>query len=157
VGAVCLGLQGTHSMPLALCGSVVNSSSDMICPQCQAEYRQGFTVCADCAVSLVDALPSKSFPAESESGTTDDPFCSFWQGDDPRIHAELCALLDDESIPHKTVRQEDHVFHLKAKSAFQIGVPFSQFERAEAAVSEAYGTENERQDAVRLLPDRRDQ
>ncbi len=29
----------------------------MFCPQCQGEYRAGFTECADCGVPLVDALP----------------------------------------------------------------------------------------------------
>lgn len=30
----------------------------MICPQCASEYREGFTVCADCQVALIPALPS---------------------------------------------------------------------------------------------------
>ena len=29
----------------------------MFCPKCRAEYRQGFTECADCRVPLVDVLP----------------------------------------------------------------------------------------------------
>jgi len=36
----------------------------MICPNCKAEYRPGFTRCADCLVPLVDALP------EPELGTS---------------------------------------------------------------------------------------
>src|SRR5258708_1633038 len=27
---------------------------EMICPQCNAEYRRGFTMCADCDVPLVE-------------------------------------------------------------------------------------------------------
>jgi hypothetical protein len=86
---------------------------------------------------------------------SEDPFCSFWRGDDPRIHAELCELLTEEGIPHKTVRREDHLFNLNIKSAFQIGIPFSQFEKAEAAIKDAYGTEEEQEDAARLLPYRK--
>jgi len=86
---------------------------------------------------------------------SEDPFCSFWRGDDPRIHAELCELLTEEGIPHKTVRREDHLFNLNTKSAFQIGIPFSQFEKAEAAIKDAYGTEEEQEDAARLLPYRK--
>jgi len=37
--------------------------NEMICPNCKAEYRPGFTRCADCLVPLVDALP------EPELGT----------------------------------------------------------------------------------------
>ena len=29
----------------------------MYCPICKAEYREGFTVCADCGVALVPTLP----------------------------------------------------------------------------------------------------
>jgi len=127
----------------------------MFCPQCKAEYRPGFTRCADCDVDLVYEPPaSASGPGEAGGQTEnpEDPFCSFWRGDDPRIHAELCELLNEEGIPHKTVRREDHLFNLNTKSAFEIGIPFSQFEKAEAAIRDAYGTEEQRQDAGRLLP-----
>ncbi len=130
----------------------------MFCPQCKAEYRQGFTVCADCDVPLVWQLPASPGAAHEEEssgqapGPADDPLCSFWSGDDPRIHAELCQLLDEQGIPHKTIRRQDHLFNLNSQSPFQIGIPFSSFEKAEAAVKEAYGTEEEGQAASRLLP-----
>jgi hypothetical protein len=127
----------------------------MYCPQCKAEYRQGFTRCADCDVDLVYERPaSASGPGETggREENPDDPFCSFWRGDDPRIHAELCELLNEEGIPHKTVRREDHLFNMNTKSAFETGIPFSQFEKAEAAIRDAYGTEDEQPDAGRLLP-----
>src|ERR1700687_5701776 len=130
----------------------------MYCPQCKAEYRQGFTRCADCDVDLVHEPPpaAHGFGTAGEIGShgedSDDPFCSFWRGDDPRIHAELCELLNEEGIPQKTIRREDHLFNLNSKSAFQIGIPFSQFEKAEAAIKDAYGTEEEQENAARLLP-----
>jgi hypothetical protein len=130
----------------------------MYCPQCKAEYRQGFTRCADCDIDLVYEPPSAAsgFDASGEASpqaeNLNDPFCSFWQGDDPRIHAELCELLNEEGIPHKAIRREDHLFNLNTKNAFQIGIPFSQFEKAEAAIKDAYGTDEEQEDAARLLP-----
>ncbi len=130
----------------------------MYCPQCKAEYRQGFTRCADCEVELVHEPPpaAHGFGATGGAGSqaedSEDPFCSFWRGDDPRIHAELCELLNEEGIPHKTVRREDHLFNINTKSGFEIGIPFSQFEKAEAAIEDAYGTGEEQQDAARLLP-----
>ena len=127
----------------------------MICPQCHAEYRPGFTRCADCDINLVYQPPmsaSGSGEAGARAENSEDPFCSFWRGDDPRIHAELCELLNEEAIPHKTIRREDHLFNLNTKSAFEIGIPFSQFEKAEEAIRGAYGTEEEEQNAARLLP-----
>jgi hypothetical protein len=122
----------------------------MFCPNCKAEYREGFRRCADCDVDLVHELPATSLATiPVDPGDPDeDPFCSFWSGDDPRIHAELCELLDKESIPHKTVRREDHLFRISRYAAFQIGIPFSQFERAEAVVKEAYGSEAEPEEAA---------
>ena len=130
----------------------------MFCPQCKAEYRQGFTVCADCEVPLVWQLPAapgaapEADPSGQNPEPTEDPLCAFWKGDDPRIHAELCELLEEQGIPHKTIRRQDHLFNLNSKSPFQIGIPFSCFEKAEAAVKDAYGTEEESQPVSRLLP-----
>jgi hypothetical protein len=127
----------------------------MYCPQCKAEYRPGFTRCADCDVDLVYEPPgsaSGSGEAGGQVENPDDPFCSFWRGDDPRIYAELCELLNEKGIPHKTVRREDHLFNLNTKNAFEIGIPFSRFEKAEAAVKDAYGTEGEQVDVSRFLP-----
>ncbi len=132
----------------------------MYCPQCKAEYRQGFTRCADCDVDLVYERPaSASGPGETggREENPDDPFCSFWRGDDPRIHAELCELLNEEGIPHKTVRREDHLFNMNTKSAFETGIPFSQFEKAEAAIRDAYGSQKEEpESAATAAPEERD-
>ena len=111
----------------------------MFCPECRVEYRAGFTHCTDCDVDLVDELSlERTDLCAANPGDQEDPFCAFWQGDDRRLHAELCSVLDAAGIPHKTVRREDHLFNLKNFPAFQIGVPFSLFERAETAVKDAY-------------------
>lgn len=113
----------------------------MFCPQCRVEYRPGFTHCTDCDVDLVHELPEND----------EDPFCSFWRGDDPRLHAEPCTVLDEKEIPHRTVRRADHLFNLKNYPAFEIGVPFSLFEKAENAVKEAYAMDASSPDAVQSL------
>ncbi len=141
----------------------------MFCPQCKAEYRQGFTHCADCDVDLVWELPKDAlelrqigengeYRVAGEPGDpNEDPFCSFWKGDDPRVHAELCGVLDDAGIPHNTVFRRDHLFNLRNYAAFEVGVPFSMYGRAEAAVKEAYGTDDVADvgaQEVQLLEDR---
>jgi hypothetical protein len=127
----------------------------MICPECQAEYREGFTRCADCDVELVRAEAGAIVaPVRGDTatgGSEEDPFCSFWKGEDVRVHVELCQVLDDAGIPHKSVYQRDHLFNLRNYSAFQVGVPFSMFERAENAVKEAFGTDE--YEAMGLLED----
>jgi len=130
----------------------------MFCPECKAEYRQGFTICADCEVPLVYQLPSLSAvpeepDAESSAESEEDPFCAFWSGDDSRIHAELCTVLEEAGIPYKTVRRQDYLFRPSIATALKLGVPFSLFEKAEAAVKEAFGTDEDTgAGAVKLLP-----
>jgi hypothetical protein len=94
-------------------------------------------------VELVEESPAGALVAPepvTPGDPSEDPFCSFWEGDDPRLHLEICQLLDQEGIAHKTVRREERLFSFSSKQAFQIGVPYSQFERAEAVVQKAYGS-----------------
>src|SRR5437899_12069821 len=116
----------------------------MFCPQCKAEYRQGFTRCADCDVDLVYTLPAteSAFAETSQAASLvesdEDPVCSFWKVDNPRIHAELWSVLDDAGIPHKTVHHQDHLYNLSNYPAFQIVVSLSVYERAKEAIKEAF-------------------
>jgi hypothetical protein len=117
----------------------------MFCPQCNVEYRPGFTRCSDCDVDLVQDPPHFALAGKqpAEPGNPDeDPFCSFWKGQDARVHAELCEVLDEAGIPHKTVFRSDHLFNLSNYPAFEVGIPFSLFEKAEKAVEAAFGTED---------------
>jgi hypothetical protein len=114
----------------------------MFCPQCKVEYRSGFKHCTDCDVDLVAELPKTAIEpshGREPGDPNEDPFCSFWKGEDPRLHAELCTVLDEAGIPHNTVFRRDHLFNLRNYPAYEVGVPFSLFERAENAVKEAYG------------------
>ncbi len=138
----------------------------MICPQCKAEYRRGFTVCADCDVplvesseltarSVVDGAPEDGAERERVAGTpgdpNTDPFCSFWKGTDLRVCTEICTVLDEAGIPHKTIRRQDHLFNLSHQSPYEIGVPASLYERAELAIKEAFGTDEEKGENSLLL------
>jgi hypothetical protein len=129
----------------------------VICPQCKAEYREGFSCCADCDVPLVHGpaaggsrLAAPRRPA-TPGDPNEDPYCEFWHGDDPRLQLELSAVLEEASIPYKTARRSDHLFNLKNYPAFQIGVPFSLFERAEFAVKTAFELDASDPDAVQSL------
>jgi len=114
----------------------------MICPNCGAEYRQGFSHCVDCDVDLVDAAPGALVapPPDSSALENEDPFCEFWRGDDARVRGELSDILAEESIPIRTFEWQDHLFNRTRLPVFRIAVPFSMFDRAEKAVAEAYGS-----------------
>ncbi len=68
----------------------------MICPQCKAEYRRGFTRCTDCDVELVNSLPEpdgavwKTIP----SG----PLVPLWEGEDLALHTTLLKKLESAGI-----------------------------------------------------------
>ena len=63
----------------------------MFCPQCRTEYRQGFNVCADCSVELVEVLEPEPPP----------DYVAFQQILDtynPADIAILKSILDSEDI-----------------------------------------------------------
>jgi hypothetical protein len=136
----------------------------LYCPQCGAEYHEGYSSCSDCHVLLVRERPQrKEMALETVTTSTEetaqpgdpnrDPFCSFWRGYDAQICEELCIVLNEADIPHRTVHRADHLFHLTNQVPYELGVPASLYEKAELAVKEAFGTDEETgKDAVPLLP-----
>jgi hypothetical protein len=71
----------------------------MYCPQCKAEYRQGFTRCSDCDVELVESYVeavrhplAKKVVASEEYGTR------LWGGNDPFFYMELLWSLWDKKV-----------------------------------------------------------
>jgi hypothetical protein len=101
-----------------------------------------------------DALATQGEPLPGDP--SEDPFCSFWKGEDPRVHADLCSVLDEAGIAHNTIFRRDHLFNLNNFPSFEVGVPFSLFRRAELAVKEAFSTEDEEDretlNTPRLIP-----
>jgi len=128
----------------------------MFCPKCGAEYRQGYTSCADCDVFLVTSPPGETVspgpdrePVPEPGDPARDPFCSFWKGQSARICTEVCAALDEAGIPHKTIHREDHLFNIAWQVPYEVGVPASLYEKAELAIRSAFGGD---EDAIPLLP-----
>ncbi|MCP4715395.1 MAG: DUF2007 domain-containing protein [Deltaproteobacteria bacterium] len=67
----------------------------MICPVCKAEYRDGFTQCADCGVDLVHELQA---PDQIEQHSPDKPFVELTRTNDPALLAFLQSVLTAEEI-----------------------------------------------------------
>ena len=76
------------------------------CPKCRVEYREGFTVCADCGVPLVHELPPEERKPEEwdESGVEPEtPGSGDWvtllEGADTSQMMVARSLLDSAGIP----------------------------------------------------------
>jgi hypothetical protein len=67
----------------------------MFCPKCRAEYREGFYVCADCDVDLIDVLPPEPEP-EPEYVEYEQVLATY----NPADIAFIKSLLDAEGITY---------------------------------------------------------
>jgi hypothetical protein len=102
----------------------------MICPKCNAEYRNGFTTCSDCCLQLVDKLPDK--PPEN---ICEHPSLSSLYAPDNEIElALLKGILEDAGINYY-VRND--IFgsmeigpQIESFNKKMIMVPNNQFQRA---------------------------
>jgi hypothetical protein len=61
----------------------------MFCPVCKAEYRPGFTKCADCGAELVTELSATD---------PDSSYSLLWKGEDPVLHDSLLDELERAGI-----------------------------------------------------------
>ena len=73
---------------------------EMICPECKAEYRQGFTRCADCDVDLVATYADVArHPLEKKASAVPDKYREqLWRGTDPHFYVELLWSLWNKSV-----------------------------------------------------------
>ncbi len=88
----------------------------MFCPECQVEYREGFTECSDCRVALVEELPE-----ESESAAPLETVVLILSEDGDFIN-QATALLKDEKIeffvdPKDTEASADNPVGIRVRAA----------------------------------------
>jgi hypothetical protein len=76
----------------------------MFCPQCQAEYRPGFTVCADCDVDLVHTLPTESTQPSSSPTHANGTICPIWRGISQNRCVEICLELKAAGIDYEVTQ-----------------------------------------------------
>lgn len=69
----------------------------MFCPQCKLEYREGYTVCTECEVPLVESLAAEP---EGDPGPLD--LETVFETGDPGMLSLAHSLLDEEQIPYLT-------------------------------------------------------
>jgi hypothetical protein len=83
----------------------------MYCPKCKAEYREGFTECADCEISLVPELPGLGSKEEQAFLDLEEVLSTA----NPGEIALIKSLLEAENIPYLTQGENF--------SAIQVSIP----------------------------------
>ena len=96
----------------------------MFCPECKAEYRSGFTRCADCNVELVADLPEANPESSDRSSVRE-----VWTGDEQERCVDTCLILKDAGIPYE-VTQRQTQFLQAAEAHFKIAIPAHFFVQA---------------------------
>jgi hypothetical protein len=108
----------------------------MFCPQCQAEYRQGFTRCSDCDVDLVHHLEPRLDTVELGTGELDDREADLqliWKGHEESECVRVCRNLLKADIPYKVAQIiESTSTQMRVIKRYEIGVPKADCERARA-------------------------
>jgi hypothetical protein len=85
----------------------------MICPNCKAEYRPGFTRCADCLVPLVDALPEPELGTSKRHKSSKEPLgrlelVTVLRAGDAGLAMLAESLLQSADIPFTTAGGISH-------------------------------------------------
>ena len=75
----------------------------MYCPNCRAEYRDGFSECSDCQVPLLPGAPPASEPADSLEPDLD--LAVVLETNDTIQLALVKGVLDDAGIPYFVLGQ----------------------------------------------------
>lgn len=68
----------------------------MFCPQCRSEYREGFTVCADCQVELVASLPEPAPVPNDERPNME--FVTVFDSTNPALISIAKTVLESAAI-----------------------------------------------------------
>jgi hypothetical protein len=116
----------------------------MFCPNCKAEYRSGFTRCADCEVQLVYELRKEAAPDGGEAGDLQ----PVWQGNDQDGCVCLCLALKKAGVPYEVSQSaESRSARMQVDWKYEIAVSSSELERARKILGlEAYPEEDEREE-----------
>lgn len=105
----------------------------MFCPNCKAEYRDGFTRCNECQIDLVQSL--RTDDCKRIEDMRDDELQEIWSGEDEVRATFICRRLREVEIPFR-VLQDRHLFLTDLEQMFRIGVPPAFFGEAEEITRE---------------------
>ncbi len=88
----------------------------MYCPNCKAEYREGFTSCSDCHIKLVKELPEELKELEEQNDSNEYiDFKPALSTNNPSDTMLIKSILDKENI--KYYFKGEHTLSLATQSA----------------------------------------
>jgi hypothetical protein len=130
---------------------VVQSIRSMFCPQCRAEYRPGFSHCADCDVDLVEDLPKSSRPDSDLSGAH---LKRAWFSEDSESCVYVCSRLTAAGIPFR-VTQRKHQVYWNVDEHYEVWVPTELYDEAKTLAEQGYldFSDSEEDQKIMELPD----
>jgi hypothetical protein len=105
----------------------------MFCPQCKAEYRDGFSRCSDCDVNLVSELP---IPASGPDTVSEEDMRLPYTTHDQTDCVAFCRRLIAAKIPFK-VAESNRQYLKGVESNFAIGVPSYFYKEAEEILNQS--------------------
>jgi len=79
----------------------------MICPLCHAEYREGFTRCADCGAELIFSLAKESNEKSSPQQIVTEFLVPLWRGEDSAVYEQIKESLSAEGISFSEIQSEE--------------------------------------------------
>ena len=126
----------------------------MFCPQCKAEYRQGFTRCADCDLDLVCALEDTSqAPKEGGRECSANPDVRLiWKGHSESECVALCRKLMKADIPYKVSQSPEERYRMQVSWRYELGVSDGDYERAKEVlgIEGKFADSQDSEDELRL-------
>jgi hypothetical protein len=108
----------------------------MFCPECEAEYRPGFTRCSDCDVDLVNEAPDPD-DLDAASGGDWGRTRSVWTGMDQDRCVQLCERLAASEIPFR-VYQRHRQYLLRVTAYYKIRVRPEFFNDAKKVIVKGF-------------------
>lgn len=106
----------------------------MFCPKCKAEYRDGFTQCADCGVALVRRLDDTAV-LSNDPTLTDQPEL-LWTGTDEGLAVQIESALDSAQISHHERARDSGMLPGLSHPVYAIFIHASDHRAAHAAVDD---------------------
>jgi hypothetical protein len=105
----------------------------MFCPNCRAEYREGFTRCADCDVPLTAGLPPEPRPSDDvdETATLVEVYSTFNEAE----IALIKSILEGEEIIYDFQGEFFHQMGISG-TPVRLLVPEEQAERVKDILRE---------------------